>query len=197
LDNAFRSRFIEAIIVPDQAGWLEWAGRNNIHPSILDYVASDPAIFDSPASNPRAWKSLSDVLRAADRKSYDRKTLRAAVVGLVGDQRGIAFLPSLKQIDQPLAADKILGSYGRNRAAVAAWISKGRTDLLENTLLAIKKYIQPKGDFAQVRSDPKRWGNLGTFLGDLPGDLREQTEQWLKDRDYDIPQPSKKKAKKP
>ena len=101
---------------------------------------------------------MSDVLRADDRTSYDRKTLCAAVVGLVGDQRGIAFLPSLKQIDRPLTADKILGSYGRNRAVVIRWISKGRTDLLENTLLAVKKYIQPKADFAQVRSDPKRWG---------------------------------------
>jgi hypothetical protein len=64
-------------------------------------------------------------------------------------------------------------------------------------LLAIKKYLQPKADFEQVRANAKHWGNLGAFLGDLPGDLREQTEQWFKERDYDIPQPAKKKAKKP
>lgn len=160
-------------------------------------MGSDPTTFDSPVSNPRAWKYLSDILRAADKKSYDRKTLRAAVVGLVGDQRGIAFLRSLKQIDHPLTADKILGSYGRCRAAVTAWIKEGRTDLLENTLLAVKKCLQPKSDFEQVKADAKRWDNFGAFIGDLPGDLREQMKLWLKERNYDIPQTPKKKIKKP
>jgi hypothetical protein len=195
-DNAFTSRFAQATAVPDQAGWLEWAGRNDIHPGVLDYVGSDPTTFDSPVSNPRAWKYVSDILRTADKGAFHRKTLRAAVVGLVGDQRGIAFLRSLKQIDRPLTADRILGSYGRYSATINGWIKEGRTDLLEKTLLAVKKYLQPKTYFEQVQSDPKRWGNLGAFLGDLPGDLREQAEQWLKSRQYYIPKSPKRKRTK-
>ena len=79
---------------------------------------------------------------------------------------------------------------------VTAWGAEGRTDLLEQTLLAVEKYLQPKADYDQVRSDRKRWGNLSTFLGDLPGDLREQAGKWLWERDYDIPQQPKKNGRK-
>jgi hypothetical protein len=160
-------------------------------------VANDSTIFDSPASNPRAWKYVSDVLRAAEKGSADRKTLRAAVMGLVGDQRGVAFLRSLKQTGRPLRADEILKSYGRHRAAVVAWIAEGRLDLAEKTLLAVEKYLQPKADFDLVQADTKRWGNLGTFLQDLPGDLREGAEQWFRDRAYDVPTAAKTTRKKP
>ena len=171
-------------------------GAHNIHPAVLDYARSDTTIFDSPDSNPRAWKYVSDVLHVADKGASDSKTLRAAVVGLVGDKRGVAFLRTLKQTERPLTADKVLDSYSQHRAEVTAWVQEGRTDLLEKTLLAIEKHVQPKSDYDQVRSARKRWGNLGTFLGDLPGDLREQAESWLKERDYEIPQQTKKKVKK-
>ena len=197
LDSAFTSRFIQVTLVPDQTEWLDWAGRNNIHRAVIDYVGIDLTIFDSANSNPRAWKFVSDILHVADRGAFDRNTIRAAVVGLVGDQRGMAFLRILsKQTDRPLTADKVFGAYGRHRAEVTAWIEEGRTDLLENTLLAVEKYLQPKADYEQVKADSKRWGNLGTFLADLPGDLCEQAKQWLKERDYDSPKQPMEKAKK-
>jgi hypothetical protein len=197
LDSAFASRFIQATVVPDQAEWLNWAADNGIHASVRDYIGSDPTIFDSAVSNPRAWKYVSEVLQAAENGVVDRKTVRAAVVGLVGDQRGVAFLRTLKQIDRPLAADKVLGEYRRHRAVVTGWVKEGRTDLLDKTLLAIKKHLQPQADFALVRADNKRWSNLGAFFGDLPGDLRREAEQWLKERGYDAPLAPKRVRKKP
>lgn len=196
MDAALLSRFVQATIVADQKEWLDWAGRNSIHASVLDYVGSDPTIFDSPISNPRAWTYVSDVLQAADKEPVDHKTLRAAVSGLVGDQRGVAFLRSLKQTDRPLTADMILKAYGRHHTAVAGWIAEGRLDLVEQTLLAVEKYLQPKADFDLVRADRKRWANFGAFLRDLPGDMREQVKQRLKERNYEIPAPSKKARKK-
>jgi len=195
LDGAMLSRFVQVTVVPDQAEWLDWAQNNDIHPAVLDYVASDTTIFDSTVSNPRAWTYTSNVLRAADKLSVDRKVIRAAIIGLVGDQRGVAFWRTLKRTDRPLTADKILGGYSRHRAAIGGWVKEGRTDLLENTLLAVKKYLQPRGDFEQVKADSKRWKNFGAFLDDLPGDLRQQMEQWLQERGYDIPLPSKKRVK--
>jgi hypothetical protein len=197
MDAALLSRFVQVTVVPDQAEWLDWAGHNNIHAAVLDYVGSDPTIFDSPVSNPRAWKYVSDVLQAAEGASADGKALHAAVVGLVGDKRGVAFLRTLKQIDRPLTADKILGAYGRHRTAVAGWIEEGRLDLVEKTLLAVEKYLQPKADFDLVQADRTRWSNLGAFLHDLPGDLREQVEQRFKERNYEIPAPSSKARRKP
>ena len=68
---------------------------------------------------------------------------------------------------------------------------------MENTLLAVKKYLQPKANYEQEKSDAKRWSNLGAFLADLPGDLCEQAKKWFEDRKYDIPTIPKRKARKP
>jgi MoxR-like ATPase len=187
LDSAFTSRFVQATLVPDQAEWLAWAERANINSAVVNYVASDATIFDSPDSNPRAWKGVSDVLWAAGNESVDRTTLRAAIVGLVGDQRGIAFLRSLERPDQPLTADDILTRYSRHRAAVREWIAAGRLDLVKGTLLNIKRHLQPQPDFDEVRADDKRWKNLGAFFQDLPGDLRTGAQQWFRERAYNFP----------
>jgi MoxR-like ATPase len=163
LDRAFTSRFIQATLVPDQGEWLGWAGCNSVHPAVLSYVESDATVFDSPASNPRAWKYVSDVMRMAEQATVDRKTLRAAVVGLVGNERGVAFLRTLKQTDRPLTAEKVLGAYGRHRAVINGWIKAGRTDLLDKTVLAVGKYLQPKAAFAEVRA------TNGTSLSEVLG----------------------------
>jgi MoxR-like ATPase len=196
LDGAMLSRFVQVAVVPDQAEWLQWAERSSIHPAVVNYVRTDSTIFDAPDSNPRAWKYVSDVLQVADKEAVDYKTTHAAIVGLVGDKRGVAFLKTLKQTDRPLAAEKILDSYGSHRAEITAWIKQGRTDLLDQTLRSVEVYLQPKSDYEQVQSDRKRWTNLCAFLGDLPGDLRKGAEQRLKERGYDIPRPAKKKGKK-
>jgi hypothetical protein len=47
-----------------------------------------------------------------------------------------------------------------------------------------------------VRATPKRWADFAEFLADLPGDLRERMEAWLKEREYDVPRVAKKKGKK-
>src|SRR5262249_206407 len=51
--------------------WLDWAGENNIHHLVLDYVKlrpdhlwSQPPKHEEPFSTPRSWHMLSDALHS-------------------------------------------------------------------------------------------------------------------------------------
>jgi MoxR-like ATPase len=193
LDPALLSRFVRAALVPDQAEWLEWARRNRIHAAVRDYVAQDPSVFEHEQSNPRAWKYVSDVVTAHEAMTSDTPSLRAAVVGLVGDKRGAAFLRTLTHGDRPLEVDDLLADYVEHyQAMVRGWIKAGKLDLLKTTLLCLKKYLQPKRDFDAVKAARKKWANLAKFLYDLPGDMVEDMKNSFDERGYDFPRRPRK-----
>jgi hypothetical protein len=187
LDTALLSRFVQVKLVPDQQEWLEWARRHGIHPAVIDYVERDPSTFDTPHSSPRAWKYISDIISANKEVQSDPTTLRAAVVGIVGNERGTAFLRSLERHECPLSADAILRSYAQHRHQVQGWITDGKLDMIKATLLTIEKYLQPKGDYEAVKADIKRWNRLARFLHDLPGDLLADAKAYFAERGYSFP----------
>ena len=89
LDPALLSRFVVVGVEADPREWMVWAEGRGLHPDVLGYVRSDPRIFDD--TNPRAWAGVSDLLRAAAEDGVGREALEAAVAGLVGDGRAVAF----------------------------------------------------------------------------------------------------------
>jgi MoxR-like ATPase len=187
LDPALRSRFVQVGVEPDREEWLHWARRNGIHPAVIAYVESDPSVFAQPESSPRAWAYVSDILHAATRSPWSRESLRAAVVGLVGAKRGAAFLRVWSDDVKPLTAAEIL-AYPRHRARFRGWVDAGRLDLVRGSVLAISKHLQPRQNYELVKGDRTSWRNLGTFLGDLPGDLREEAAGFFRERGYEVPQ---------
>jgi hypothetical protein len=186
LDPALLSRFVQAVVVPDCDDWLVWARCNDIHPAVIDYISSDTTVFDHPDSNPRAWKYVSDLVRASDGKA-GAKTLRAAVLGVVGDKRGAAFLRHLDGSKRPFSADKILSSYDEHGPTVRHWIKKGQLDLVKATLLAVKKELQAKNRIEAIKACERQWRNLARFLHDLPGDFHADAQAFFSDRGYAFP----------
>jgi MoxR-like ATPase len=188
LDVALVSRFVQVHVVPDRDHWLNWARRNEIHPSVISYVASDETVFDTPESSPRSWAYVSVVLKIAAQQRTADQTLRAAVLGLLGDTRGSAFLRTLKQADVPLTATAILHSYRVHRANLQRWVEHGRLDLVEASLRALLTALQPRADYIEVREAPDWWENLSLFLADLPRDQRQTAESFFRERDYAMPE---------
>lgn len=196
LDPALLSRFAKIVVVPDDRQWLAWAERTSVHPAVRDYVASDPSALEGPEANPRAWKLTSDALRALETTgSGESSALRPIVCGLVGSERGIAFLKTLKSTERPLTAEAVLSSYDKHRSKVCGWVRDGKLDLAERTLLALKKHLQPCADFQSVQDDKQRYVNLGRFLADLPGDQRDDAKQFFEERNYKFPTIRRKKRK--
>lgn len=111
LDPAIRSRFVQAMLLPDPEEWIEWARRNGVHSAVVRYVENDTSIFGHPQSNPRAWTYVSDVLAAAEESHTSPKTLKAAIVGLVGPERAAAFLRTTGGANCPLRAQDIVDGY--------------------------------------------------------------------------------------
>jgi hypothetical protein len=188
LDAALLSRFARARLVGDPEEWLEWARRSGIHPSVIEYVARDATVFDHPDSNPRAWKYVSDFVKAHEAMNSDLATLRTALVGTVEDKRGAAFLCTLRDGERPLNVDDRVVAYGKHhQTTVRAWIEAGKLDLLNATVLNVKIYLQPKRNFEDVRAAKKKWANLAKFLYDLPGDLLDDMKSFCDERGYTFP----------
>jgi hypothetical protein len=187
LDAALLSRFVQVVVEPDREEWLIWArDGGGIHAGVIAYVASDPAIFDGPEGSPRSWASVSGLLLAAAEMKPARETLLEAVGGVVGPARAVAFLRYLDNGEQPLTAGEVL-AYPLHREQLRVWTASGRLDLVQASLLAIKKRLQAKRNYDEVRANRTSWKNLGLFLGDLPGDLREDALKFLDEHGYDQP----------
>lgn len=196
LDPALLSRFVVVSVVPDHDEWLAWAKRHQLHPQVIDYVASDDSIFDHPDSNPRSWKYVSDIVKTHERNGSSEIALRAAVIGAVGIERGCAFLATLKNTTRPLTADEVINDYRKHCKKLRGLVKEGHLDDVDLTLLAVLKRLQPVDEYELVREDPTKWRNLQVFLYDLPGDLLEKARARFKDRDYEFPkQPTKKRKK--
>jgi hypothetical protein len=187
LDAALRSRFVQVEVEPDRDEWLTWARAAGVHGAVISYVASDSTVFDDADSNPRAWAYISDLLKATHKGAPSGGALRAAVVGLVGDERGAAFCAFLDRPTRPLTAEAVLNRYAERRAAVREWIGAGRLDLVRGSLLAVQKALQARPSYEEARSRAASWTNLGDFLRDLPGDLREEAERFFAERRYVAP----------
>jgi MoxR-like ATPase len=184
LDPALLSRFVRIDVVSDREEWTAWARANGIHPGVIAYAESDPAIFAE--SNPRSWTYVSDLLHAV-KPGTPREALREAVVGLVGPAHAVAFFRVLRGDEAPLTADDVLAAYPRRRDRFLAWREARRLDLVEGSLHAVLVRLQAKPIYDMVRAKRAAWRNLGMFFDDLPGDLREQATAFFTERGYEVP----------
>src|SRR5215472_3179765 len=69
MSSALMNRMIHVHLKVSHRDWLEWAGANNIHPTIVEYIQtrpdhlwSQPPKHEEPFSTPRSWHMLSDAL---------------------------------------------------------------------------------------------------------------------------------------
>jgi hypothetical protein len=203
LDPALLSRFVKVGVKADRMEWLIWARKVGIHEDVLRYVTADPKVFDSPKSNPRAWAYVSRFLSnwngngtGEPSAPCSRATLRTIVSGLVGDKRAAAFFKFLKSGERPLQAEEILGDYTSHRDQLLGWIEADRLDPVSASLHNLKIVFQAGPKFARVKEDAKAWSNLGLFMTDLPGDLREEAERFFRKYRYEFPASPTPRGKK-
>jgi MoxR-like ATPase len=186
LDAALLSRFVRIHVEPDPQEWLDWASRKGVHAAVLDYVRSDPEIFHHADSNPRAWAYVSDILHAEANVQASSESVRAAVVGLVGEARGAAFLAFRQGRVRPLTADQVLSAYADHRPQLQQWVKGGKLDLVRGTLLALQKALQSRRKYEELKINPAKRKHVAEFLEDLPGDLRVEMEDFFAERDYPL-----------
>jgi hypothetical protein len=192
LDPALLSRFVQIGVVADHKQWLAWAEANGVHPDVLSYVARDPKIFED--TNPRSWKYVSDLLKAADAEV--KTALETVIAGVIGAKRAIGFKEHLKGdgILRLPPADALLTQYKSYAPLVKKSVDKGQTDVLAALAHSVQVLIQPQDAYEEIRNDDRKWKALGNFLADLPPDLADAVRKNMRERDYE--QPPKPRGKK-
>ena len=189
LDPALESRFVRINVVASPDEWAEWAREHKVDRRVIEYVLSDPGVFDAPASNPRAWTAVAKLLKEGEKLGTPSGLLQAVTAGCVGVERAASFLRFIKDRVKPLNADQILRGYKKVRSALTAWVTEGKLDLVQGSVLKVKQRLQSRTEYTAAREDTAAWKNLGRLLADLPGDLREDVEEFFREHDYDVPAP--------
>jgi hypothetical protein len=186
LDPALRARFLEVQVVPDVRGWASWARENgSVHPTIIQFVENSPETFEDPTANPRAWTYASDLVKSWELSDdRDRGLLLTCLAGTIGNDWAAAFVGAYTACDQPFKAEDVLVRYPNLRQVVKQWIDSTRLDLIQASLKAVQRHIQPQRVYDDVIADSTRKRNLEMFFSDLPADLKRQTQRWLKDRGF-------------
>lgn len=91
--SSFVNRFTVLEYEPDVESWIQWAKRNGIHGSVIDFVRVRPALFNDyvPTSDiknnpsPRAIKRMSDWIK-------DDVSILSVLSGAVGESFAIEYL---------------------------------------------------------------------------------------------------------
>ncbi|MGE5405357.1 MAG: AAA family ATPase [Candidatus Saccharibacteria bacterium] len=123
MSSALINRMIHVHLKVFHRDWLEWAGYNNIHPLVMEYIKlrpdqlwTQPPKHEEPFSTPRSWHMLSDGLHGFGEKVTD-EMLEMLAFGCLSPDHAVQFKAFVKQIKSKVKlTDIIVGtkSWPRN-----------------------------------------------------------------------------------
>jgi hypothetical protein len=112
--SALVNRLVHIHLRASAADWLTWAGRNGIHPWIVDYLTQRPDhLWSAPPkteeafSTPRAWHMLSDLLHSYG-GSPDDDTLAVLAFGTLAKPHASGFRAYVKTVRHAYDLDAVL-----------------------------------------------------------------------------------------
>jgi len=104
MSSALINRMVHVQLKASHREWLEWAGRNSVHPLVLEYLQtrpdhlwSQPPKTEEPFSTPRSWHILSDGM-AAYGQSIDDASVEALAYGCLTPHHATQFKAFVKQV---------------------------------------------------------------------------------------------------
>jgi hypothetical protein len=114
MSSALINRLVHVHLKVSHRDWLEWAGRNRIHPWVMDYIQNRPDHLWSPPpkteetfSTPRAWHMLSDALNEIG-ESISDDMLEILAFGCLSPHHAGQFKGFIKQIRNNYSLTSIL-----------------------------------------------------------------------------------------
>jgi hypothetical protein len=114
MSSALINRMFHVELVASHRAWLDWAGKNDIHPWILEYIGirpdhlwRQPPKTEEPFSTPRAWHMLSDALKSYG-DDIDSGQLDILASGCLSPHHATQFRAFVKQIRNRYALSAIV-----------------------------------------------------------------------------------------
>ena len=115
MSSALINRMFHVELTASHRDWLEWAGANNIHPHILEYIGirpdhlwKQPPKTEEPFSTPRSWHMLSDTLNAYG-ENITEKQLEILTSGCLSPHHAVQFRAFVKQLQNKYSLSAIIG----------------------------------------------------------------------------------------
>ena len=104
MSSALINRMVHVHLNPSPKDWLEWAGSNDIHPLVLEYIQvrpdhlwSLPPKHEESFSSPRSWHILSDALKEYGEAIKDDQ-LEILACGCLTPHHASQFKAFIKQV---------------------------------------------------------------------------------------------------
>ena len=104
MSSALINRMVHVQLKASHRDWLAWAGRNAIHPLVLEYLQtrpdhlwSAPPKSEEPFSSPRSWHILSDAMNAYG-DSLDGAKIEPLAYGCLTPHHATQFKAFVKQV---------------------------------------------------------------------------------------------------
>lgn len=114
LSSALINRMVHVHLQVNSRDWLDWAGQNNIHPWVLEYIRlrpdqlfQPPPKHEEPFSTPRSWHMLSDALHQFG-DDIPAFALDALAFGCLTPSHATQFKGFLKQVRNRFQLQSIL-----------------------------------------------------------------------------------------
>ena len=114
MSSALLNRMVHVHLNVSVREWLEWAGANNIHPLVADYIRlrpdhlwSQPPKHEEPFSSPRSWHMVSDALHSYGNKGFE-KELEVIAFGCLSPHHAGQFKAFYKQLSSRFQLEAIL-----------------------------------------------------------------------------------------
>lgn len=112
--SALVNRLAHVHLRASTTDWLVWAGENDIHPWVVDYLTdrpdhlwSQPPKTEEPFSTPRSWHMLSDALHSFG-PTLDEETLKVIAYGALTPAHAVSFCGYAKIVRHAYGIDSII-----------------------------------------------------------------------------------------
>jgi hypothetical protein len=119
MSSALINRMFHVELIASHRDWLEWAGENDIHPYIIEYIGlrpdhlwRQPPKTEEPFSTPRSWHILSDGIKSYSDEVTDSQ-LEVLVSGCLSPTHATQFRAFVKQIHNRYAISSIINGHQR------------------------------------------------------------------------------------
>lgn len=177
MDPAFLDRFFVIDLKPSAEDWFEWAeGPGEIHADMLAFLKERTTRLEPSDVNPgtvqpsrRSWARLDRTYRAnkvydaeMDKDTAARGRAYSLAIGFVGLEASSEFGDFLARRESRFNALDVMDSYAKNQAK----IKKLGQDKLNGLIDTIVEHCKTN-QVTTAQAD-----NLGSFVKDLPGELR-------------------------
>lgn len=182
-DTAFKDRVTHVLANSDADVWVEWAEKNNIEQSIINYIKENPSSLDehheedmklpvTPEKSPRAWGKRCDSLLKLEKvgKNYGitPEMIDELIDGTIGLVEGQNFNSFRRAEDQPIKLSEVFNLNEDIMKRVRRYADK-TNDVIELGLLNPVCDELTKAENSEAIRE--HHVNVLTFLTELPSSL--------------------------